>query len=73
MIVKWIELVGLRLVYWDRRSIVLESIEMGRVVVKVRILDIFFFMSEGKRMGIVVRFVERLNEIGDGDGEIWFY
>ncbi|KAK4680047.1 putative aminophospholipid-translocase [Podospora pseudoanserina] len=72
-IVKWTESVGLRLAYRDRRSIVLESTETGRVVVKVRILDIFPFTSEGKRMGIVVRFAERLNETGDGDGEIWFY
>ncbi|KAK4178404.1 putative type IV phospholipid-transporting ATPase [Triangularia setosa] len=75
-IVKWTESVGLKLSYRDRKGIVLESTETGRVVVKVRILDIFPFTSEGKRMGIVVKFYETLNSetssLNEG-GEIWFY
>ena len=71
-IVRWTESVGLRLAYRDRTSMVLESTETGRVVVKVRILDIFPFTSEGKRMGIIVQFQERLQN-DSGSGEIWFY
>ncbi|KAK0739658.1 hypothetical protein B0T21DRAFT_346949 [Apiosordaria backusii] len=74
-IVKWTESVGLKLSYRDRKSIVLESTEMGRTAVKVRILDIFPFTSEGKRMGIVVQFYETLhaNTPNLNEGEIWFY
>ncbi|KAL2148090.1 hypothetical protein VTH82DRAFT_2457, partial [Thermothelomyces myriococcoides] len=86
-IVRWTESVGLRLASRDRKSMVLESTESGRPVVKVRILDIFPFTSEGKRMGIIVQFYERLTPPpppvdGGGrsrsnsslsSGEIWFY
>ncbi|KAK3901492.1 hypothetical protein C8A05DRAFT_34816 [Staphylotrichum tortipilum] len=74
-IVRWTESVGLRLASRDRKSMVLESAETGRAVVKVRILDIFPFTSEGKRMGIIVQFYDKL-ELGVpalGSGEIWFY
>ena len=74
-IVRWTESVGLRLSHRDRKSMVLESTETGRPVVKVRILDIFPFTSEGKRMGIIVHFVNNLNEKNPSlaSGEIWFY
>ncbi|KAI4236037.1 MAG: hypothetical protein L6R40_006283 [Gallowayella cf. fulva] len=75
-IVRWTEQVGLRLIHRDRTSITLQSVETSRIVVRVRILDIFPFTSEGKRMGIVLQFFQ-----GDGcedaaieaAGEIWFY
>ncbi|KAL2025112.1 hypothetical protein VTK56DRAFT_114 [Thermocarpiscus australiensis] len=74
-IVRWTESVGLRLAYRDRKGMVLESTETGRTVVKVRILEIFPFTSEGKRMGIIVQFFEKLQPgvPGLGTGEIWFY
>ncbi|KAK3499348.1 uncharacterized protein B0T23DRAFT_15716 [Neurospora hispaniola] len=74
-IVKWTESVGLRLAHRDRKNIVLESAETGRPVVKVRILDIFPFTSEGKRMGIIVQFYEKLQPGNPslGSSEIWFY
>lgn len=74
-IVRWTESVGLRLVHRDRKSMVLESTSSGRPVVRVRILDVFPFTSEGKRMGIIVHFHENVN-IKNPDlasGEIWFY
>ncbi|KAI5461499.1 P-type ATPase-like protein [Mariannaea sp. PMI_226] len=74
-IVKWTESVGLRLVHRDRKSMILESTEGGRPVVRVRILDVFPFTSEGKRMGIIVHFHEQLN-VKNPDlsrGEIWFF
>ena len=74
-IVKWTESVGLRLAHRDRKSIVLESTESGRTIVRVRILDNFPFTSDGKRMGIIVHFHEDVN-IKNPDlssGEIWFY
>lgn len=74
-IVRWTESVGLRLAYRDRKGMTLESTETGRTVVKVRILDIFPFTSEGKRMGIIVQFYEKTQQgpPGLGTGEIWFY
>lgn len=73
-IVRWTELVGLRLAYRDRQSMVLESTETGKVVVKVKITDVFPFTSEGKRMGIIVQFWEQLQTAPNADNsEIWFY
>ncbi|KAK4044812.1 hypothetical protein C8A01DRAFT_11835 [Parachaetomium inaequale] len=74
-IVRWTESVGLRLASRDRKSMVLESAETGRAVVKIRILDIFPFTSEGKRMGVIVQFYEKLQPgvPSLGSGEIWFY
>jgi len=68
-IVKWTEAVGLRLIARDRHSMSLQSVQTKKVVVKVKILHVFPFTSEGKRMGIVVQF----NDGKGGDGEIWFY
>lgn len=74
-IVRWTESVGLRLAHRDRKGMVLESSETGRPVVQVRILDIFPFTSEGKRMGVVVQFYNHSqSRIPDLDSsEIWFY
>lgn len=74
-IVRWTESVGLRLTHRDRRGMLLESSETGRPAVQVRILDVFPFTSEGKRMGIVVQFYEHSqSRLPDVDsGEIWFY
>ncbi|CAK7224407.1 Putative aminophospholipid-translocase [Sporothrix curviconia] len=79
-IVRWTEAVGLRLAYRDRQSMTLVSTETGRTVVQVRILDIFPFTSEGKRMGIVVQFLARpaaagpvSSALSDDGGEVWFY
>ncbi|GKZ68387.1 putative aminophospholipid-translocase [Aspergillus niger] len=74
-IVKYTEDVGLKLAYRDRQSIVLESTHTGKVVVRVRILEIFPFTSDSKRMGIIVQF-ETDDDILDSsrnDSEIWFY
>ncbi|KAH7165839.1 hypothetical protein EDB81DRAFT_711804 [Dactylonectria macrodidyma] len=74
-IVRWTESVGLRLVHRDRKSMVLEYAESGRPVVRVRILDIFPFTSEGKRMGIIVHFHEDINNKNPdlSSGDIWFF
>lgn len=73
-IVRWTENVGLRLLQRDRQSMTLQSVETGRVVVKVEILNTFPFTSEGKRMGIVVKFIQDTCEDESGEGsEIWFY
>lgn len=74
-IVRWTESVGLRLACRDRKGMILESTETGKPVVQVRILDIFPFTSEGKRMGVIVQFYEHTqSRIPDlGSGEIWFY
>lgn len=75
-IVRWTEQVGLRLVHRDRKSITLQSVETSRVVVRVRILKIFPFTSEGKRMGIILQFLqgeESFEPAATDAGEIWFY
>jgi phospholipid-translocating ATPase len=74
-IVRYTEEVGLKVSYRDRQTIVLESTDTGNVVVRVRILDIFPFTSESKRMGIIVQF-ETEKGILDSpteEDEIWFY
>ncbi|KAH6893212.1 hypothetical protein B0T10DRAFT_481744 [Thelonectria olida] len=74
-IVRWTESVGLRLIHRDRKSMVLESTDSGRPIVRVTILDVFPFTSEGKRMGIIVHFHEHFN-VKNPDmsrGEIWFF
>lgn len=73
-IVRWTEAVGLKLLARDRESMTLQSCESGNTVVRVRILNVFPFTSEGKRMGIVVRFYSgSASNPSDEDGEIWFY
>ncbi|KJR86609.1 phospholipid-translocating ATPase [Sporothrix schenckii 1099-18] len=76
-IVRWTEAVGLRLAARDRQGMTLVSTATGRTVVQVRILDIFPFTSEGKRMGIVVQFLTTPAAAKAApsldDGEIWFY
>ncbi|ORY17937.1 hypothetical protein BCR34DRAFT_596518 [Clohesyomyces aquaticus] len=73
-IVRWTEHVGLRLLQRDRESMTLQSCDTGNVVVRVRILNVFPFTSEGKRMGIVVKFYHGPESSAtDDDGEIWFY
>ncbi|KAJ6134114.1 hypothetical protein N7523_000436 [Penicillium sp. IBT 18751x] len=75
-IVRYTEEVGLKLSYRDRQNVVLESTDSKQVVVRVRILDIFPFTSDSKRMGIVVQFQQDESALGlDGkqEPEIWFY
>ncbi|ESZ91459.1 phospholipid-translocating P-type ATPase [Sclerotinia borealis F-4128] len=75
-IVKWTEAVGLRLIHRDRKSMLLQSVDTGRSVVRVRILEVFPFTSEGKRMGIIVQFLDGSETSTSSNleaGEIWFY
>ncbi|KAL4794446.1 hypothetical protein BDV19DRAFT_195324 [Aspergillus venezuelensis] len=74
-IVCYTEEVGLKVAYRDRQSIVLESTDTGNVVVRVRIMDIFPFTSDSKRMGIIVKFEtdKGILESPREEEEIWFY
>lgn len=75
-IVRYTEEVGLKVAYRDRQSVVLESTDSKQVVVRVRILDIFPFTSDSKRMGIIVQFQQDENPFETGSSnepEIWFY
>ncbi|EQL01675.1 P-type ATPase-like protein [Ophiocordyceps sinensis CO18] len=74
-IVKWAESVGLRLTSRDRKSMTLEFADSGRPVVRVHILEVFPFTSDGKRMGIIVHFQEDLKAPSTdlSSGDIWFY
>ena len=75
-IVKWTEAVGLRLTHRDRKGMTLHSVDTGRPVVRVRILEVFPFTSDGKRMGIIVQFLDGSETAGSLNieaGEIWFY
>lgn len=76
-IVRWAESVGLRLMHRDRHTITLQFVDNSRVVVRVKILHVFPFTSEGKRMGIILQFSHG-NEIttapsDDEAEEIWFF
>ncbi|KAJ5669345.1 hypothetical protein N7462_010415 [Penicillium macrosclerotiorum] len=73
-IVQYTEEVGLKLSYRDRQSVILESTDSKQVVVRVRILDIFPFTSDSKRMGIIVQFEQDGNSLETNtEPEIWFY
>jgi phospholipid-translocating ATPase len=75
-IVKWTEAVGLRLIHRDRKGMTLQSVDTGRTIVHVRILEVFPFTSDGKRMGIIVQFMDGSEASKDSNieaGEIWFY
>jgi len=74
-IVRWTESVGLRLAYRDRKRMILESTDTGKTVVRVRILDVFPFTSDGKRMGIIVQFDEGTASSSPmlDTRETWFY
>ena len=75
-IVRWAENVGLRLMHRDRYTITLQSVDTARIVVRVKILEVFPFTSTGKRMGIILQFAqdsapEHFSEAPTP--EIWFY
>ena len=75
-IVRWTESVGLRVVHRDRHGIALQSVDSSRIAVRVRILEVFPFTSEGKRMGIILQFLQGSESSISSDfegGEIWFY
>lgn len=75
-IVRWAESVGLRLLHRDRHTITLQSVDTSRVVVRVKILDVFPFTSAGKRMGIILQYyqdTESTLSTDDNSAEIWFY
>ncbi|KAG8532035.1 uncharacterized protein KY384_003671 [Bacidia gigantensis] len=75
-IVQWAESVGLRLVHRDRHYISLQSVDTAKVVVRVKIMEVFPFTSAGKRMGIILQFLKGdLSTVSMADGleEIWFY
>ena len=75
-IVQWTESVGLRVVHRDRHSIALQSTDNSRVVVRVRILEVFPFTSDGKRMGIILQYLTGTDAMTSAEttpDEIWFY
>lgn len=75
-IVRWAESVGLRLMHRDRHTITLQYVDTSRVVVRVKILEVFPFTSSGKRMGIILQFVHGIEPSVSSEetpAEIWFY
>lgn len=75
-IVRWAESVGLRLLHRDRHTITLQSVNTSRVVVRVKILEVFPFTSAGKRMGIILQFsqgTESAVSSAESPAEVWFY
>lgn len=69
-IVHWTASIGLRLAHRDRHSMVLESTHSGEVVARVQILNLFPFTSDGKRMGIIVKFTQDKEY---SDSPVWFF
>ena len=76
-IMRWTEQIGLKLVHRDRKGMKLANAETGQIMIRIKILDIFPFTSEGKRMGTVVQFLHGDDttdlEVGTCSGEIWFF
>jgi phospholipid-translocating ATPase len=74
-IVRWTEDVGLRLLHRDRGTMMLQSTKTGNTVVKVRILNVFPFTSDSKRMGIIVQFTSNADSAASisAASELWFY
>jgi len=77
-IVSWTESVGLKLAHRDRHTMLLKSTQSGRNIARVRILNIFPFTSEGKRMGIILKFLSLDEKVSghaddEDEGPIWFY
>ncbi|KAK2853234.1 hypothetical protein FQN49_005280, partial [Arthroderma sp. PD_2] len=73
-IVKYTEEVGLKLSHRDRQSIALSVAGNGGVSIKARILDVFPFTSESKRMGIIIQFSDQYQGCPPQlQGEIWFF
>ncbi|MCJ1276923.1 putative aminophospholipid-translocase [Puttea exsequens] len=75
-IVQWAEAVGLRLLHRDRHTITLQSVDTSRVVVRVKILEIFPFTSTGKRMGIILQFFQGAESTISSENcpeETWFF
>jgi phospholipid-translocating ATPase len=73
-IVRFTESVGLRLLHRDRESIALEFVETNQVVVRVKILDVFPFTSDSKRMGIIVSFSTNSTQPeSHEETDCWFY
>ena len=74
-IVQYTERVGLRLAYRDRKSIILHGTESGKCAVRAKILEIFPFTSENKRMGIIVQFSTHQggSSSPEYEDDVWFY
>ena len=75
-IVRWAESVGLRLMHRDRHAITLQFVDTSRVVVRVKILEVFPFTSSGKRMGIILQFFQGTESTMSAEvtpTETWFY
>ena len=75
-IVRWAESVGLRLMHRDRHTITLQSVDTSRIVVRVKILEVFPFTSAGKRMGIILQFSQGSESAVsslESSAEVWFY
>lgn len=71
-IVEFTESVGLRLQQRTREEIVIQSTQTGRIVLTARILDIFPFTSDSKRMGIIVRISSTIPDL-PLSGELVFF
>jgi len=79
------EIFGLRLSPRDRKRMKLQSLDTGKVAIRVEVLEVFPLTSEGERMGIVDQFMASETRTGPyflGGGaeeeesnprEIWFY
>ncbi|KAM5443264.1 putative aminophospholipid-translocase [Microsporum ferrugineum] len=74
-IVKYTEEVGLKLSHRDRQSIILSVGDSSAITIKAKILDVFPFTSESKRMGIIVQFSSDQHQgcPPQLQNEIWFF
>lgn len=71
-IVEFTESVGLRLQQRTREEIVIQSSQTNKVVLTAKILEIFPFTSDSKRMGIVVRIASTIPDLPFTDELVFF-
>lgn len=71
-IVEFVESVGLQLHQRSREEIALQSTITGTIVLTARILDIFPFTSDSKRMGIIVRTTSSIPDLPFNDDLVFY-
>ncbi|KAK5094925.1 putative aminophospholipid-translocase [Exophiala xenobiotica] len=71
-IVEFTEAVGLRLQQRTREEIILQSTQTDKTVLTARILDIFPFTSDSKRMGIIVKVSSTIPDLPLNDELVFF-
>lgn len=71
-IVEFTESVGLRVQQRTREEIVIQSSQTNKIVLTAKIMEIFPFTSDSKRMGIIVRISSTIPDLPSADELVFF-